>query len=562
MSNYYSGYNGQYAPVPSDPQNAQTLNKMAQIASERKIITDYAAEEKKIAALVDESNREQSLNNLHNTLSWRQVTNLCCRPSWSADVDVFTGLPPDMLRYIEELHGQTGWDRQAILLALLETLAMALRGRYKLQLDDDWLEAIVLYSFIIAESGLKKSELAHKLKGPQVEFATARQEAFSENAQNKLKPSDIKQVKNRAMSIAAKKIPDCLSMADVFAATLSLQKEATTLAENCKNGVTTLPQLFADSFTTKKLIQAMPEQGGGFNIFEAEGGSLLNLANTRGADLDILLKGYTMESFSRENMREASHIANPFLNMCYMVQPDIARQLYQKTHLKEIGLLPRFLICFAEAPLTTGTQYGQEYAEHRISSLGKTSCAEDYSKKIQSMLARNYTQNPKREIYVAKADAEAYRQIKEFECYISTGLAQGHFANAQPFMRKLHGTAGRIAFLIHAWRYDQPEAHLISGQDMQLGISIANMLMPHADYAFSPSGLCAYTDAQKILAWVRKHKCGRFTSRDIGQGVENMRKENIFPALDLLAQHNVLAQLIIPNRSRECVVHPQFNYYN
>jgi len=116
--------------------------------------------------------------------------------------------------------------------------------------------------------------------------------------------------------------------------------------------------------------------------------------------------------------------------------------------------------------------------------------------------------------------------------------------------------------VIHAWNHEQPEQYPITHQEMLLGIQIADAHIAHAYFAFDQSGTSAFYDAQKILAWVKRHGYGRFTSRNIAQEISNMTNANIHPALDLLEQHNILAQIIIPNRSRICVLHPHFFYHN
>lgn len=178
------------------------------------------------------------------------------------------------------------------------------------------------------------------------------------------------------------------------------------------------------------------------------------------------------------------------------------------------------------------------------------------------MLQRNYTQDCEREIFTCAVEKDAYQTVKQYEAQIADLVGMGKHKHMEPFLNKLHGTAVRIAGVIHAWNNEYPEQHPITLQEMSLGIQIAHVHINHASYAFAPCGNSAFYDAQKILDWVKRHKYSRFTARDIGQGISNMKNINIHPALNLLEQHNILAQIIIPGRSRICVMHPSFYYFS
>ena len=130
----------------------------------------------------------------------------------------------------------------------------------------------------------------------------------------------------------------------------------------------------------------------------------------------------------------------------------------------------------------------------------------------------------------------------------------------ESFVVKLAGTAVRIAGVLHAWQFAKPEQHALSHQTILAGIEITRAILPHARYAFSTSGFRAYGDALKILKWVKRHQQFGFTSRDIAQYSGVKTNEKIFPALDLLAQHNILTQLVTAHKPRVCLMHQGFNF--
>ena len=181
-----------------------------------------------------------------------------------------------------------------------------------------------------------------------------------------------------------------------------------------------------------------------------------------------------------------------------------------------------------------------------------------YNKKIKSILDRCYTQNSEYEIFTYKVDREAYLKAKDFELDIKKNANDDHCKSLRFFLDKLHGTATRIAGIIHTWNHEKPEEIPISADEMELGIQIAALHVDHAVFAYSPSGSGAYYDAGKILDWVRSHNKLRFTVREIGQGKYKMTNDKIYPALDLLEEHNYLRQINYPGRSTICVMHPRF----
>ena len=312
------------------------------------------------------------------------------------------------------------------------------------------------------------------------------------------------------------------------------------------------PHIFFDSGTDKKLIGIMQKCGGGCAIQQPEGDVFLRQINDKQFDKNILLKSYTMENYSHATVSGGQiYIKNPFLNILLVVQPCIAARMYGNTQLATVGLTPRFI------PLFVPTVNSQTDGLNNVAAqeMGR------YNDKLAAMLKRNYTQDADRQIFEVKPTQEAYQAMKAFQKQVAAGIEGGAPNHMKAFMRKLHGTAARIAGVLHAWAYDEPEQHPITLREVEAGISIALAISPHAEFAFNPTGLCAYEDAQKILTWVKRHKESMFDSRQIAQYSGVTTNAKVFPALDLLEKHNMLTQQISPCRPRKCVMHPSFHYH-
>jgi hypothetical protein len=174
------------------------------------------------------------------------------------------------------------------------------------------------------------------------------------------------------------------------------------------------------------------------------------------------------------------------------------------------------------------------------------------------MLERNYTQDSNKNILEISTSSDAYRMIKEFEKSNEQMFNTSASTYLESFTRKLHGSAARIAGLLHIWRHDEPEKYHVSLQDMESGVIIAKTILSHADYAFNPSGLCAFNDAIKIIEWQRRHRHYRFNSRDVGQGIRIDGNDRIYLALDLLERCHIITQAKVPGHPHLCAVHPTF----
>jgi hypothetical protein len=466
-----------------------------------------------------------------------------------------TLLPSDFATLINHVAKITGWDVHAVLMLTLTSLSMGARGRYKLRLDSHWNEALNLYTMISAASGSKKSLLVDIFKTPFKDFEAQRNQNYSAKhpiaTEQAITIHKAKEVYRRlAIKEALADAFDPETGYNINAFFKNAQTRAAEIAEADKVYVADaakVTRLFADSFTMKKLVKSMYHQGGGIALFEPEGNSIVNILNDKRQSLDPLLKGYTMESFSDQSLTGGeTYIDNPFLNIAYVVQDDIVKRIYSSERFARVGLTPRFLPYFV-------TQLYPSAADPDSEVLAVL------EEKITSMLGRNYTQDQNREIYTISVSQEAYKIIKSFELEIANQISYSCPPYLISFMKKLHGTAARIAGILHTWIYDEPEKYLVDANEMQAGIAIARMITDHANYAFNPSGLCAYYDALKIIEWFRRHRRYIFTSRDVGQGIGNMTNANTFPALDLLEQHNIITQLITPNHPRICAVHWSFS---
>lgn len=314
----------------------------------------------------------------------------------------------------------------------------------------------------------------------------------------------------------------------------------------------TAPRIFADICTHQGLVKVMKENAEWVALFEAEGGMLQRLINNKRYDINLLLKGHTLESYSYDTASTQLALERPGLNVLYIVQNEIVSAICGDSRLSGMGFIARFSIYFADA-----THFQTDDGNYTGGA-----ALDLYRRKILAMLKTNYSQDPLRKIYTCKVDADAARYAKTIEEWSNVQLNAGKFIYMEPFIRKFHGLVIRIAAIIHTWKYDRPEATPIAYRDMHAAGEICSVILNHMDYACKPDGLPAYHTAQKILNWVLRQPFPRtyFTANELNKNIKYKDADDITDGLKLLAKNNILAYIEDPKKSIPCLMHPSFDY--
>ncbi len=526
---------------------------MRQTTADLNIINEHVAAVKKYNDIQKETGINLALQQMAQDLAGRPQQSLACAPAYAPDIS-WAHLPSDLRNLVMQVSQLSGWPPLAVLLIFLGCINASMRGRYQIRLNEHWSEAALLYLLVLAPSGRMKSFVYGLAASPLEDFEGRRMAEYNatlhrhaerakamRRAKDEARRSIIKEAKEEAGF-------DYRHLFELVSERGNELADAAKAYERSRPGV---PRLLADSFTDKQLIRTMPERGGGHAIIQPEGETFVNRIKDSRFDIGILLKGYTMESYSHGTVTGGeTYIRHPFLSILLTAQPHIAARLYGNQSFGALGLTPRFMPFFAPYLNAPATGSDDE----------TTAMLKEYTHKITAALERNYTQDADRGLREISPSQEAYREVKKFQRDVLNRIAGGIPEHMEPFLRKLHGHAVRIAGVLHAWLHEEPEKHPIALREMEAGISIACAISAHAEFAFDPAGLCAYEDAQRILRWVRRHRHGVFDSRQAAQSSGVTTNLRIFPALDLLERHDILAQWVTPERPRQCVMHPYFNY--
>ena len=550
MINNLVPYGGYAAPYSGDIQQGQIQveqleNCMRQYLDRRELAKSYS--------------RASNEDALWKQLQWRkqQLDNSAPIPMQSCPGGMMAtsldGLPSDLDLFVSEIAREADWEKSSCLMGALACTSAAMCGCYTVQVDS-WTEPVALYMLILADSGSKKSTVFSRLTEPLKAFENERREKYYEELPRQRERANryehaIKTLRNVRGKAAIK-----LATQNGFVETRTFfeaieraeEQDIPILAEYSKTPLGE-PRLIVDACSTVGLLTAMSQNGEGQALFMAEGDSFFEkIENRRNLNKDILLKAYGMESLTMDTGRKRLiSMERPFLNMLVMSQPLRAKSLYAKAANLEMGLAQRFIPHFV--------QKGMYY----YCGTSSPESQQKYSKRILSLLERNYTQAENRQIFSLALSADAQNLLAGFQCETSQWLNETPIETLRPFIAKLAGTAIRLAATLHAWRHEIPEEKPISYADMHNGIQLARMSQIHAHYAFAPQGLHAYASAKKILEFAQDHNCYQLSSTDIAQHCFLKRPE-IFPALNYLQEHRALVYEEFPSGRVECLMHANF----
>lgn len=511
---------------------------------------------KRFQTVVKDNYDQTQLNLQYNALAQRPMMQMQQNPVHLQDIS-WEAIPSSLKNVAQHFSIVSGWSEKCVLVAMLGYINSAMRGRYCVLIRPEWFEAVILYQLMIASPGQNKSLVHRFMNAPLEKFQEKLMSKYLAKKASSQQHSEIIKQANRIAKSALLRSALKDAQKDETGIDLELffkgareASEKLAVISNQTNTHSDSPTFLADGFTEKKLMRLMAGAGGGQAIIQPEGTTLIKQMKDSKFDPKIFLKSYGMEDFYDGTVPGGIvSVPNAFLNILVFLQPGVAAELYKNPKLMSSGLPARFLPYFVSptgAPCATPETLNTE-------------AAAVYFRKLTSMLERNYTQESNREIFRIQLTPPARQEIESFQNELrSNNYLNSCHDSLKFFADKLAGTAARIAGIIHAWRVDEPEKCDISQRTMQAGIQIARAMLPQAEYALSPVGFQAVDDAKKILEWVRRHRHHAFTSRDIAQNSGVRTVDKIFPALDLLEQHNILTQLSVPNKPRMCLMHPLF----
>ncbi len=303
--------------------------------------------------------------------------------------------------------------------------------------------------------------------------------------------------------------------------------------------------------TPEALGRLLHEYNGRMALLSAEGDIFEIMAGrySDDANFGVFLKGHAGDALRVNRVgRTADYVERPALTLGLCVQPDVIECLSQKPGFRARGLLGRFLYALPVSPLG-----------HRLIDPPEIppQAATVYQRNIMTLLSLpwNTDERGKPSPFSLRLSAEARDLLRAFQTRLEPKLAEdGELAGLTDWAGKLAGAVARIAGGLHlATVLSEPWKTPLSAETMAAAIRLGDHYTEHAKAAFCLMGADQTINAAKrILGWIVRKGCARFTRREICQELRIKSNDQTQP-LDLLTDHDFVRPDAVtqPGRGRK-----------
>jgi hypothetical protein len=206
-----------------------------------------------------------------------------------------------------------------------------------------------LYIMGVAPSGTNKSETFRPIAAPLIKYDAERIEHWKSSEQPRILTEQeivegkIKWIRRKLCSTSTSDVPEPLvaELQRLLACQVQLKTEGNP------------PRFIAENITGEKLNSLLDQNNGCISSISPDGRGVVDVILGRyrksGTDEDIYIKGFCLEPITSDRVSSGNlTIKEACINVLWLVQPDKLAQMLSKRSLSDGGLLPRFLIYFAE----------------------------------------------------------------------------------------------------------------------------------------------------------------------------------------------------------------------
>jgi hypothetical protein len=379
-------------------------------------------------------------------------------------------LPPVLAQFVtaEAEATQTPPDLAAML--VLAVCAAAVAKKVEVQVRDQWLEPVNLFTVTVLEPGNRKSAVFSHATAPMREYEEVlveqeRPELARRQAQRRQRERQMKALEEKA---AKKGDAEAAHEAEEIAVELATTPEPA------------LPRLIVDDATSEKLGAILAEQGGRIASMSPEGGVfdlMAGLYSKSGMpQFGVYLMGHAGDDLRVDRIsRKGEHVKRPALTMGLAIQPSVLEGLLENSAFRGRGLLARFLYSLPES---------------RIGSrkIEPNPVPETVSQAYHDVVWRlcELPWEPGQPHYLQPTD-DAWLLLRQFMQDLEPELgAGGELDCAQDWGSKLAGAVARIAGVLHCVVHadSSPGMYPVAATTMQSAIEIGSYAVVHALAAF------------------------------------------------------------------------------
>ncbi len=422
---------------------------------------------------------------------------------------------------------QTPPDLAAML--SLAVCAAAVAKKVEVQVRDQWLEPVNLFTVTVLEPGNRKSAVFSHTTAPLREFEAQlieqeRPEIARQLARRRQRERQMKALEEKA---AKKGDTEAGQEAEEIAVELATTPEPA------------LPRLIVDDATSEKLGAMLAEQGGRIASMSPEGGVfdlMAGLYSKSGMpQFGVYLMGHAGDDLCVDRIcRKGERVKRPALTMGLAIQATVLEGLLENAAFRGRGLLARFLYSLPESRIGSRKIEPAPVPE---------SVSQAYNNVVWRLceLPRDASQPQ----YLQLA-GDAWVLLRKFMEKLEPELgAGGELDCAQDWGSKLAGAVARIAGVMHCIIHacDEPWLHQLAATTMQSAIEIGHYAVIHALAAFEAMRADkGVSDAQYLLQWIERHGKTEFAKSEAQQHGKRRFKQasDIDAPLALLVSHNYI----------------------
>lgn len=426
-------------------------------------------------------------------------------------------LPKSLKDYVKNISDNLATPIEMGVLAELAIISVCLQGKVFIQVKSDYKESTNLYVLIIAEPGERKSPLLKILSAPLYKY----EKITNKERRKKLLEDEMK------IKQLQKKQEEFEDDSD-YEKVIKVQLKIDELSKR----KTRLLRLTTDDFTIEALTSLLAENDGKMSVISSEGGMFNNISGrySNKSSFETLLKAYTGDTIRVDRKgRDAELIESALLTILLMAQESVLEGIMSNGDLRGQGFLGRFLYCKPISPMGT-REYDTPSLNHKIIT--------EFNTILVNLLNIEC-------VNVLTLSDEANKVCKEFFEWLEPRLIN-ELNDIRDWASKLHGTAIRIAGILHCIENNGIGDSIIRKTTMENARDIAMYFIEHAKMAFSIMG--THEDVIKakfVLHKLETINVKEITKRDLYILCRSRyfkRAEDINETLDLLEEHGYIRQ--------------------
>lgn len=416
-----------------------------------------------------------------------------------------------------------------VVMSALAVLATVLQRRFEVApFGDSYTEPLSLWSLSASPSGTRKSAVLAAMQGPLVHWEKLLRDRMRGDIARVNATRAVAKKRIERLQQDAAKAKDASERAQL---TAEIEREETEMPDELR-----APRLFTGDTTAERLQAMLVEHDERMAVLSDEAGIfqiMAGLYNGGAANLDVFLQGHAGTPMRVDRAGRSAHVDKPALSFGLLLQPGVLADVASSRRFRDTGLLARFL--FAIPTSTVGSRDVRKHAPI------PAAVRDEYERHLFQLL----------EGVPAPVTAPTVLTLSEAAREAWLDMAQaieneqgegGRYESISDWTGKLPGAVARIACLFELASTGLG-AEVVGFDSMDDAISLARLLIPHAQAAFALLGTDATdVDAAAVVRWVRAHHLTVFTKRDAQKAQEGRFRnvERLQKALDRLEHQDVV----------------------